>query len=115
MVQTLAINAQNDIYINSSGNIVMLSGIEAIAQCCQTACMTQLSECVLQKGLGLPNFQTVWNGVPDLAIWESYLQNTILAVSGVTQVYSVNITVGNNQLNFVAKINTIYGSTTISG
>ena len=115
MTQTLALNVSHDLFVNSSGSLTMLSGINAVAAACVTACLTQLSECVLQTGLGLPNFQTVWVGTPDLAIWQSYLQNTILNVEGVTQVDSIRLAVTDNVLNFTATISTIYGPATISG
>lgn len=115
MVKTLGTNSSNDLYLGPDGNVVMLSGILAVAAACKTACLAQLGECVLETGIGLPNFQTVWVGVPDYAIWESYLQNTILNVEGVTSVQSVTLSALDNTLTFVAQINTIYGSTTING
>jgi hypothetical protein len=114
MVQTFGTNSSGDIYLGADGNLVILSGIQAIAAACVTACLTQLGECVLQTEVGLPNFQTVWVGSPDYAIWETYLQNTLLNVDGVTSVQSIAISPANNTLTFVAQINTIYGSTTIN-
>jgi hypothetical protein len=115
MTQTFGLNAQHDLYLGPDGNLVVLSGVEAVAAACQTACLTQLSECVLETGIGLPNFQTVWVGTPDLAIWQSYLQDTMLNVDGVTQVDSIQLVINDNVLNFTATISTIYGPTTISG
>lgn len=115
MVQTFGTNSSGDIYLGPDGNIVVLSAVQAIAAACKTACLTQLGECVLQTGVGLPNFQTVWVGIPDYAIWESYLQNTLLGVEGVISVQSIALSASNNTLNFGAEINTIYGSTTING
>ncbi|OWK36889.1 hypothetical protein [Fimbriiglobus ruber] len=115
MVQTFGTNLSGDIYLGADGNLAVLSGIQAIAGACVTACRTQLGECVLQTGVGLPNFQTVWVGVPDYALWQSYLQNTLLAVEGVTAVQSVNLTALDNVLRFTAEIQTIYGSTVVNG
>jgi hypothetical protein len=115
MTQTFGLNSNHDLYLGPDGNLVVLTGVEAIATACVTACLTQLGECVLETGVGLPNFQTVWVGTPDLAIWQSYLQDTILNVDGVTQVDSIRLTINNNVLNFAASISTIYGPTTISG
>lgn len=114
MVQTFGTNANNDIYLGADGNLVVLTGVDAIAAACVTACLAQLGECVLQTGIGLPNFGSVWVGVPDYAIWQSYLQNTLLSVEGVTQVQSISLKAINNVLNFTAEISTIYGPTTIS-
>ena len=117
MVQTFSTSAPpfNDLVLNSSGSLTMLSGIEAVAQACTNACLTQLGECVLQTGNGLPNFGLIWVGVPDVAIWQTYLQQTMIDVPGVTQVDSVNLTIENKVLTYVAVIQTVYGATTVTG
>jgi hypothetical protein len=115
MVQTLKLNSNNDLAINAAGSLTMLSGIEAVTAACNTAAQTQLGECVLQTQQGLPNFQAIWVGVPDYAIWESYLQNTLLNVPGVATVQSINITQTNGILNYVAEIISIYGPITAQG
>jgi hypothetical protein len=114
MVQTMGGNQQNDIYLGADGNIVFLSSLQAVVAACKTACLTQLGECVLQTGIGLPNFQTIWVGVPDYAIWETYLQNTLLDVEGVTSVQSIRLAVSNNVLSFVAEIITQFGNALIA-
>lgn len=115
MVQTLTLNSNNDLALDSSGNLTMLSGLAAIVAACDTATQTQLGECVLETGIGLPNFSTIWVGTPDYALWQSYLQNTLLAVPGVTQVKSIDLTAINNILKYVAQIETIFGPQTIKG
>lgn len=105
LTQVLAVSADtNDLYLGPDGNIVVFSGIEAIVQACKTACQTQLGECVLQQGQGLPNFQLIWVGTPDYALWQSYLENTILAVDGVNSVSEIQLSVSNNTLNYSALI-----------
>jgi len=115
MVQTLALNSNNDLALNSANSLTMLTGIQAVAAACNTAALTQLGECVLITGQGLPNFQAIWVGVPDFAIWQSYLENTLLNVPGVATVQSITLTQNKGVLSYVAEINTIYGPTTVSG
>jgi hypothetical protein len=116
MVQTFATNANNDIFIDANGNLVVLTGNQAILAACVTACRAQLGEMVLATTLGLPNFQVVWVGVPNLPLWQSYLLQTLQAVEGVTQASNITIAVVNHTLNFTADITTIYGiTTTITG
>ena len=115
MVQTLALNTNNDLAINSSGSLAMLTGIQAVAAACNTAAFTQLGECVLNTAQGLPNFQAIWVGVPDYAIWETYLAETLANVPGVATVQSIDLTLNNGVLSYVAKINSIYGPLTIQG
>jgi hypothetical protein len=117
MVQTFQTSALlgNDLVLDASGNLVMLTGVEAIAQACTNACLTQYGECVLETGEGLPNFQLIWNGVPDYALWQSYLQNTLFGVPGVTGVQSIKLTMNNGVLSYAAQINTQYGPTSVTG
>ena len=115
MVQTLQLNSNGDLFLNSSNSLTMLSGIDAVAAACNTACLTQLGECVLETGIGLPNFQALWVGVPDYAIWQSYLENTLLNVPGVASVQSITLSQREGVLSYVAEINSIYGPTTAQG
>lgn len=108
MVQTLALNSSNDLFINPSGSLTMLTGQQAIAAACETACQTQLGECVLQTGYGLPNFNLIWNGTPDFALWQSYLEQILLNVPGVSGVQSISLSVKNHTLSWSARISTIY-------
>lgn len=114
-MQTLQTNSVNDLFINTSNSLTMLTGAAAVAAACKSACLGQLGEMVLETGKGLPNFQTIWIGTPDYAIWQSYLENTIMNVPDVTSVKSIKITAGNNKLNFVAEINTVYGPSIVNG
>lgn len=93
----------------------MLSGIDAVAQSATNAALTQLGECVLQTGNGLPNFGLIWVGVSDYAIWETYIRQTLMDVPGVTQVDNVILTAENKLFTYTATIQTIYGPTTVTG
>lgn len=116
MTQTFATSAaNNDLYLGPDNNLVLLTGLSAVVQAVTNACLVQLGECVLEQDEGLPNFQTVWVGTPDYAFWQSYLQDTILAVDGVTAVNSISINPQNNTLNYTANISTEYGVTNVSG
>lgn len=115
MTQTLELNSNNDLFLNAAGSLTMLTGIKAVAAACNTAAQTQLGECVLITGQGLPNFQAIWVGVPDYAIWQSYLENTLLNVDGVSTVQSIRLTQTDGVLNYVAEINSVYGPVTIQG
>lgn len=108
MTQTLSLNNQNDLYINSSGSLTMLTGQQAVAAACETACQTQLGECVLQTGYGLPNFSLIWVGTPDYALWQSYLEQILLNVAGVSGVQSISLSAQNHTLSYSAQITTIY-------
>jgi hypothetical protein len=108
MVQTFATNQNNDIYIDESKSLVLLSGIKAVAAACSTISKSQLGEMVLTTTQGLPNFQSVWIGVPNLRIWQAFLQSALQNVEGVMQVTNIKITPATGKLSYQANIQTIY-------
>ncbi len=115
MTQTLGVNSSNDLYIGANGNLVVLQGQNAVEAACQSASLAQLGEMVLATLAGIPNFQAVWVGTPNLAIFQSYLRQTIENVNGVLSVVSLSSSVSQNTLSYNAKISTIYGLAEING
>lgn len=115
MTSTMAVNSANDIYVGADGNLAILSGLPAIEAACASATKAQLGEMVLAQGQGIPNFGLIWNGSPDYAIWQSYIQNTLLGVNGVQEVSSLSISVTGNTVSYKAKIKTQFGTGNISG
>ena len=115
MTTVIAIDANNDLYLDSSNNIAVATGQEAIRQACLTACQTQLGECVLEIGRGLPNFQLIWVGSPNYSAWQSYLVSTLLSVDGVISVKEVTINHQGNVLIYTATIETQFGTLVLSG
>jgi hypothetical protein len=104
----------NDMYLDQ-GNIAMAFDIEALVQICRQVCQVRLGEVVLDTIAGLPFFETVFNGSPNIQQFETALTIALSNVPGVTQVQSVTVTVNGNILNYVAVILTIYGGTVING
>lgn len=115
MTTTLGTDANNDIYLDSSNNVAILNGLPAIVKACETATKAQLGEMVLATGLGIPNFQTVWNGNPNFSLFESFLRDTILSVDGVDEVVSLQLRTLNNTLSYTATIRTAFGAGDING
>lgn len=115
MTQTLGTDSNNDLYLGSDGNIVLESGVQAVMDACETATKAQLGEMLLATTQGIPNFQTIWVGSPNFPMFQTYLRNTLLSVSGVIDVKSIDITVQNNVLNYTATIETQFGTVQING
>lgn len=114
-IRTFATNENNDIYLGPDGNLVVLSGIEAVQQLCLNAAKTQLGEMFLYVNQGVPNFQTVWNGIPNLNQFRAALLNTLLTVNGVDRVINLNVEAQNGSLIYSAEILTEYGNAAING
>ena len=120
MTTTLGTTADtNDLYLDQAGNLALLTGQAAVEAACATAAKAQLGEMCLQTQAGIPNFETVFVGVPNLPIFRSYLRKTLLGVDGVNDVTALTVnvvqvlneTTGLNEsvLTYEATIESIYG------
>lgn len=124
-VQTFAVNADNDLYINEQGNLAIVYDIEAVAQACKQAALTLLGEMVLQTTQGIPYFTAVWVGVPNIPAFEGALRSSWLSIQGVVGITSLITVIGPylvpgttvpiTALSYSAIINTTFGSANISG
>lgn len=123
---TLASNVNNavsgaapfDIYLNEEGNIATSYDIQAILQACAQAASTILGEMIYNTDQGIPFKEAVWVGTPNLTQYTASLRNAFLSVNGggiVTEVLSLLTSQQGSILYYTAKINTIYGTTTLSG
>lgn len=110
---TFAINDNNDLYLDDSDNIAMHVDLLAVQDACLGACRTILGEMVFYINEGLPNFQAIWNGTPDLAQYDAALRATLLAVPDVLEVTSIELEQTGNILNYTVTILTTYGQAQI--
>lgn len=115
MTKTLVTDTNNDLYRGADGNLVVADSLQAVLAACATASKAQLGEMILATGQGIPNFQTIWVGSPNYALFQSYLRNTLLGVDGVLEVKSITMTASNNVLNYTATIETKYGTAVLNG
>lgn len=110
-----AVDANNDLYIASDGNLAIVTELQGTLQACAHAAKTQLGEMVLATGQGIPNFQVIWVGVPNIPQFEAAVRTAVLGVPGVVEVVSFLAGVENDILTYTAVIRTIYGTGAING
>jgi hypothetical protein len=118
MTQTFGTtSAANDLYLDTSGTLSILSGLAAVEAACATASKAQLGEMVFATGSGLPNFQALWIGTPEYNLWKSVLLSTLQNVPGVVAVTSLNLAVNGSTVSYAAQITTQFSTspTTITG
>lgn len=115
MVQTFAMNQNQDLYIGPDGNLAIASGISAVLFACKTAAQAQLGEMFLNVQGGVNNFGTVWRDSANIAQFELYVRNAILSVDGVVGIATFNTDVRNNAVFYTATIETIYGTGALDG
>lgn len=115
MTKTFAVDENNDLYIGNDGNLAIVTGKEAVLQACASAAKAQLGEMLYAVNSGIPNFQTVWVGAPNIQQFEAALRKTLLSVNGVREIKSLVTSLNNDQLQYSAVISTIFGTGAING
>lgn len=122
MTTVVAINSNNDIYMDSANNLAMhfgnkssAAGKQAVFNACQTASLAQLREMVLFTTQGMPARQSVFNSNPNLAVYQASLVAAIQQIPGVISVRSIIFTKTESVLNYVAEIQSQYGEITVNG
>lgn len=115
MTRVFTVDSNNDLIIQGDGLMGLSNGLQATLQACEHAAKAQLGEMVLAVNNGVPNFQTIWQGAPNIAQFEAYLLRELQNVDGVIEVTSLNASASNNILNYNATIRTIYGEGAING
>lgn len=114
-MQTFGVDSNNDLFLaKATGNISFSRDLQAVLECCAHVAKARLSEMVLATDRGLPFFETVFNGVPNLAQFEASLRAAILGVANVLEITALTIALKGNALTYQATIATTYGIGTIS-
>ena len=114
MFSTFAVNENNDIYLDQYGNLAIVTGIEAIMQGCKQAAQTLLGEMIYNINQGVPYFQQLWNGVPNVQQWTAALRNAFFTVPGVVEIISLITSQDGNTFNYTAVIRTSVGMGTVT-
>lgn len=115
MTLTLAVDANNDLFLTPAGLLATANAAEAVAQVSAQAARTLLGEMVLAVNEGLPFFDTIWTGAPDVVRFEAALRRRLLAVPGVTGIVSLSSTLLGDRYTYLATLRSIYGPVTLNG
>ena len=114
-LSTLAVNANNDLYLDASGNLAILTDVDALQQVIEQSCKVQLGELAFAADEGIPFFQAAWAGVPNIPQFSAALTTTILGIAGVTSLESLDVSAADGVLSYTAVISTIYSPVSVDG
>lgn len=115
MTRVFTVDTNNDLVISGDGRLAISSDLEAVLQACEHVAKAQLGEMVLAVDEGVPNFQTIWQGAPNIVQFKAYLRRELQKVVGVQEVSALEASISNNVLSYTATIKTIYGEGVIDG
>jgi hypothetical protein len=113
-MQTLAENDNNDLYIDGTGNIPVLTAQQALAQSYASAIEVRLAEMEYAQDQGMPWFQTAFNSYNPIQ-FEAAARNIIDSFDQTVTITAFTVTKTKNVLSYVATIETIYGTVYLNG
>jgi hypothetical protein len=110
---TILVDENNDIYVDSSGNLAVGSGLTALIQICQAYLEAQLREMVYQYNQGMPTMDDVFQG-NNIKGYIAAGRQRLMSITGVVNVASFTAQRVNNQLQYTAEILTIYSQSLVT-
>lgn len=114
-MKTFSVNENNDLFVGTNGNISISLELQAIIFVCENVAKGQLGEMVLDIDRGIPNFEAVWVGSPNLERFTAALRNSLNNVDGVQRVINLLVSVNSRILSYTATIVTFFGEDLLDG
>lgn len=115
MTKTFLNNADNDLYLDNNGQIAIGQGLPAVLSICERVSKTQLGEMLFATNQGIPNFETVWVGAPNIPQFQAALRQALIKVPDVREILALDVAIRNNTLTYEVTILTTYGQGNFSG
>lgn len=104
---TIALNAENDSYLNPDGGIAIIYGVDSVAQTVSNAIQLFLGEYQYNTTKGIP-WTTILGQDFDKLLLDLYIETAVLAVPYVTNIESIKYTNNNNNNQRTLTVNLIY-------
>lgn len=115
-MKTLKLDSNGDLFVDSGGNLVLLEGLDAVMQSCANYAKSVLGEMIFQTDLGVDFFGTVFGDVtPNIAAFKESLTSNLMRVPNVLGVESLEVSISDGELSYVAEIRTEFGTGVLNG
>lgn len=104
-MRTLATNSNNDIFIDSTGNLAIAEGKEAIANVATNKTRVLYGEIPLNTEAGIPFFDVVFQRL-DVDLFRQFLYQELEDITGVSKVADFSYSVENGVFKYSVTIET---------
>ena len=112
--RTFASDANNDLVLDRTGALSILTGAEAVAANCRSAMQAQLGEMQFAADRGMPMLATAWNRFNPIQ-FEAAARVILASVPDVLSVETFAVERVGESLRYAATISTAYGEAGING
>lgn len=114
-MRTIAVNENNDFFLDNTGSIPILSGKQATSQTARNFAATKKGEMIHAIQLGIPFFEVAFDHFPNLAQFEASLRRRLLEVPTVDSITHLEVDYLDGVITYTATIKTDQGEVTING
>ena len=116
-MQTIAINENNDIYLDSSGNLAIKTDLAAMGDIIVNKCQTNQGELLFNNIKGIDFFNTIFNSPAYPDLFQNQVLREIEQTDKVQQInsYTSDIDIKNNLYSYKTEIQTDYGVLNLNG
>ena len=114
-MQTISINQNNDIYVDTSGNIAMGKDKYALSDICKNKVLTTLGEPEYNQTAGIPYFETVFCDTPKIDLFQTAVIETIEQTDNVNRVTNFDYDHNNGVLSYSLISNIDFGDIQLNG
>lgn len=109
MMRTLTVDSNNDICLNTLGNLAISSDLQAILFACENTVKAQYGEMIYAIDRGIPYNILAWDRQPNLIQLEAFIRRAITNIEGVVGIKEFIINNENNLITYSVVIKTKYG------
>jgi len=114
-MKTFGLNQYNDLHVDDTGNLDMITGIDAIAQTAKNRAATKRGELIYAILDGMPFFDAAFDHGVRTAQYEAAIRRVLGGSPGVESVKVVAVTLSDDTMEYVATLVTSNGEVTING
>lgn len=109
-VLTCDVTEKNDLYIGADGSLALARELNAAMNTCEQFARASRNEMIHKMDLGMPFWPVVFGESANLAQFESAFRARMREIPEVIGVTQFNARIVDNELQYEATIETIYGT-----
>ena len=112
---TISTDENNDIFINTSGNIATSEDITALANVSKNKALTNLGEPQFNQLEGIPYFETIFTDTPKIDLFQASMVNAMAQLEYVNRVSDFEYSINNDIFSYSLLEHTDFGDIQING
>ncbi len=112
---TIATNENNDIYTDASGNLAMLTDINALANVSKNVILQTYGEAEYNQESGIPYFKTIFTDTPKIDLLQAAQISTLENLEDVNRVSNYEYKQQNGVYSYSLTEHTTFGDIQING